>query len=128
MRSVFSFIMTLIFLFVVSQQAVVIMHFKLNQKAIIEQFCINKSKPELHCNGKCHLTKELQETEDSPSEKIINTRNFDLAFSSNFEIELKIPKISKKRELVIYKEFQHTEPYLEILVPPPIYTQGFNRT
>ena len=128
MRSVFSFIMTLIFLFVVSQQAVVIMNFKLNQKAIIEQFCINKSKPELQCNGKCHLTKELQETEDTPSEKIINTRNFDLAFSSNFEIELKIPKISKKRELVIYKEFQHTEPYLEILVPPPIYTQGFNRT
>ncbi|WP_179348689.1 hypothetical protein [Winogradskyella pacifica] len=104
------------------------MHFKLNQKAIIEQFCINKSKPELQCNGTCHLTKELQETEDTPSEKIINTRNFDLAFSSNFEIELKIPKISKKRELVIYKEFQHTEPYLEILVPPPIYTQGFNRT
>ena len=120
--------MTLIFLFVVSQQAVVIMHFKLNQKAITEQFCINKSKPELQCNGKCHLTKELQETKDSPSEKIINTRNFDLAFISYVEFELKIPKIIKKKELVIYREFQHAEPYLEILLPPPIWKVAFNRT
>ncbi|WP_179336244.1 hypothetical protein [Winogradskyella costae] len=96
------------------------MNFKLNQQAIIAQFCINKSKPKLQCNGKCHLTKELQETEDNHSEKIINTRNFDLAFSSHFIFELKIPKVKKKRELVTYKEFQHTEPYLEILVPPPL--------
>ena len=34
-------------------------YFKLNQSEIIRKFCVNKDKPALHCNGKCHLMKEL---------------------------------------------------------------------
>lgn len=34
-------------------------YFKLNQSEIIRKFCVNKDKPKLHCNGKCHLMKEL---------------------------------------------------------------------
>lgn len=128
MQKVFSLIMPFIFLFVVSQQAVVIMHFKLNQQAIIKQFCINKSKPELQCNGKCYLSKELQETENSDSEKIISAKNFDLTFNSNLEFEIEPPTISKNKEKIIYMEFPHTEPYLEILVPPPMHYADFKRT
>jgi len=112
--------MTLIFLFVVSQQAVVVMHFKLNQKAITEQFCINKNKPELHCNGKCYLSKELQETENTDPEKILNTKNFDLVFYSNIAYEIETPNVIKTKVKLIYIEFHHSEPYLEILVPPPM--------
>ena len=120
MQRVFSSIMTLIFLFVVSQQAVVVMHFKLNQKAITEQFCINKNKPELHCNGKCYLNKELQETENTDSEKILNTKNFDLVFYSNIAYEIETPNVIKTKVKLIYIEFHHSEPYLEVLVPPPM--------
>ena len=120
MQRVFSSIMTLIFLFVVSQQAVVVMHFKLNQKAITEQFCINKNKPELHCNGKCYLSKELQETENTDSKKILNTKNFDLVFYSNIAYEIETLNVIKTKVKLIYIEFLHSEPYLEILVPPPI--------
>ncbi|AVR44211.1 hypothetical protein C7S20_02440 [Christiangramia fulva] len=46
-------------------------YFKLNQSEIIRNFCVNKNKPELHCNGKCHLMKEL--SLGSKSDKKQNT-------------------------------------------------------
>jgi len=107
---------------VISQRAVVMVHFKLNQKVIAKQFCVNQDKPELKCDGKCYLHKELQKTEHSDSEKIISTKNFDLVLNPNFEYNIEIKTITKKKELVIYQETQHKAPYLEILVPPPIST------
>lgn len=32
-----------------------------NRKAITEKYCINKAKPKLHCNGKCYLSKKLNQ-------------------------------------------------------------------
>lgn len=32
----------------------------MNVVFITKKFCINKDKPELQCNGKCHLAKQLQ--------------------------------------------------------------------
>lgn len=33
--------------------------FYANQVEIAELFCVNKDKPQLQCNGQCHLKKEL---------------------------------------------------------------------
>ena len=123
MYKVFSIILTSIFLFVVSQQAIVIMNFKLNQKAITEQFCINKAKPELQCNGKCHLTKELQDTEHTNSEKIMNTKKFDLVYYQDSEFKISNFIITQIKVKLIYLEFQHSEPYLEVLKPPPLLNE-----
>lgn len=34
-------------------------YFQLNLDYIIETYCVNKEKPELQCNGKCHLVNQL---------------------------------------------------------------------
>lgn len=50
--------------------------FELNQKYIASEFCINKDKPQLHCNGKCYLmnkVKQAQEKEKSQERE--NQRN-----------------------------------------------------
>ena len=39
--------------------------FKLNQTYIAEVLCINKDKPEMGCNGKCHLNKQLKKKAES---------------------------------------------------------------
>lgn len=36
--------------------------FKLNQESIAEAHCINKDKPEMNCDGKCYLKKQLEKT------------------------------------------------------------------
>ena len=37
----------------------IIADFYIHQDSIIAEKCINKDKPELHCNGQCYLKKEL---------------------------------------------------------------------
>lgn len=34
-------------------------YFELNIDYIVETYCVNKKKPELKCNGKCHLASQL---------------------------------------------------------------------
>lgn len=36
-----------------------------NQEEIIALFCVNKEKPELKCNGKCHLSDQLLDNKTS---------------------------------------------------------------
>lgn len=36
---------------------------------IKNELCVNKDKPELACNGKCHLTKELANASDTDTDK-----------------------------------------------------------
>jgi hypothetical protein len=44
-----------------------------NQKSIADKYCINKSKPQLHCNGKCYLTKQLKALNDDESSNNSNS-------------------------------------------------------
>lgn len=38
-------------------------YFFKNQQAIADKFCENKARPQLKCNGKCHLAKQLKKIE-----------------------------------------------------------------
>ncbi|NBX78918.1 MAG: hypothetical protein EBQ94_00800 [Flavobacteriales bacterium] len=41
----------------------------MNQKEIAAIECVNKSRPEMQCNGKCYLAKQLQKAEDNLNAK-----------------------------------------------------------
>ena len=41
--------------------------YEINKEYIAQNLCINKSKPKLHCNGKCQLMKKLAEEEKQSS-------------------------------------------------------------
>jgi len=45
---------------------------KVNQKEITEQYCINKNKPEKQCNGCCHYEKQIEKVEKATT----NESNF----------------------------------------------------
>ena len=40
--------------------------YEINKKYIAEVLCENKDKPMMHCNGKCHLKKQLKKANDVP--------------------------------------------------------------
>lgn len=50
-----------------------VIDYAVNYEYISKVLCVNKTKPELKCNGKCHLMKELAKASDddksTPSEK-----------------------------------------------------------
>ncbi|MGN7756419.1 hypothetical protein [Chryseobacterium lathyri] len=52
-----------------------LVEYAVNYDYISTVLCINKSKPELHCNGKCYLSKELAKTNNSDSSPLNKTKN-----------------------------------------------------
>jgi hypothetical protein len=43
--------------------------YAMNYHYIAEQLCENRDKPELHCNGKCHVAKEVQAQSDKEKQE-----------------------------------------------------------
>jgi hypothetical protein len=40
-----------------------------NKTYVAKELCVNKARPALKCNGKCHLAKQLQQLEESETAK-----------------------------------------------------------
>lgn len=54
-----------------------------NNKLFIEKYCENKDKPELKCNGKCHLKKVMNSGEESSENS--TSILFDIVFNPSSE-------------------------------------------
>lgn len=39
---------------------VLVLNYQLNKATITARYCVNKARPQLHCNGKCHLAQQLR--------------------------------------------------------------------
>lgn len=60
------FLSTLILLQTFSQELVVL-DYQVHKERITQLFCVNKARPQLHCNGKCHLAKQLRKAAETES-------------------------------------------------------------
>lgn len=43
---------------------IVYLEYEFNKEYIIKNYCINKNRPQLHCDGKCYLAKKLRDAQD----------------------------------------------------------------
>lgn len=113
--------MTVLILQAGFRQAIVVMHFKLNQESIEQAFCENKGRPELECHGICHLKKELQKTRNDDQNQIailIQKLETLPTETSKIGVVHRIPEIGNRT--FIFINHRYTEPCKEIFVPPPI--------
>jgi len=64
--------------------------YKIDQKRITEEKCINKDRPSLKCNGKCFLAKQLKRIENLESNKLPSKKSnpytikFEVQYSTRF--------------------------------------------
>lgn len=49
--------------------SVIQMDYAINKEYIAENFCINKDKPEMHCDGKCFLAEKLKAAQDKKEQQ-----------------------------------------------------------
>ena len=63
-----SILMALLFVYTINFKSILTINYLLNTEEITELFCINKEKPKLECNGKCHLANQLVEVEKNENE------------------------------------------------------------
>lgn len=81
--------------------------------------CINKDKPQLECNGKCHLNEELSESQNNEQDKPlleINMRDFPIGFVNFFELEDIFFELSSSE--IIPSNFYHFTLEYDIFNPP----------
>jgi hypothetical protein len=60
--------------------------YELRKDFIIKNYCVNKNRPEMHCDGKCYLAKQLEKAEQEDQKQA--TGNFIsklLSFESEFK-------------------------------------------
>lgn len=56
-------------------KSAVLLDFKINQDFISQTFCVQKAEKENTCNGKCHLSKQLEKAENDSEDAPISTEN-----------------------------------------------------
>ncbi|MDQ0109680.1 hypothetical protein J2T02_004824 [Chitinophaga terrae (ex Kim and Jung 2007)] len=75
-KRLITMLLLVVWLCQLSGRYVVMLDFFINQDYISKNLCVNRDKPELHCNGKCHLAKKLKEEErkdqENPERKLEN--------------------------------------------------------
>ncbi|OON67269.1 hypothetical protein B0919_19280 [Hymenobacter sp. CRA2] len=54
--------LTLLILLQSFSRELLVMDYALHKERITQLFCVNKDKPQLHCNGKCHLRRQLAQS------------------------------------------------------------------
>ena len=57
--------------------------FELNKEYISKNLCENRDKPQMHCNGKCHLVKQQEKSERSPIAPVKEKQEVVQFFESN---------------------------------------------
>ena len=77
-------------------QVITILDYHINLETIIDEFCVNKEKPKLKCNGKCYLMSKIGSsvttTKENHDKPLVFVRNlFAPLYFKNKKIELKKP-------------------------------------
>lgn len=92
MNRLSSLLMLIVISLSVFAQGVVVLHYYINKAYIAKNLCENRSRPMLHCDGKCVLAKKLaaQEKEQQDSGMYF-TEKFEVVSIGDGLIELPLP-------------------------------------
>ena len=104
------------------QPVLPVYNYFLNYDYIVNVLCVNKDKPEMHCDGKCYLRKELSPSTDlSTKPNILNNYRFK-PVPVYFEImqEFAADFYAKERkDKIPAKDFFYEDLAFEPGIPPP---------
>ena len=103
-----------------------VIDYVVNYEYISKVLCINKAKPKLQCNGKCHLMKELAKTSESEkpisSNKKIATQELEVLFFEEIN-SFKITSIFFDKKQIVNNNYSDLYYYLnsDSVFRPPIF-------
>lgn len=99
-----------------------LVEYSLNKEYIASVLCENRAKPQLSCNGKCYVQKELKKTQDAPSHQHsipqIDLSKYPISLIDFKEITFEYEHIVSSR--VGSHPQEHPQHYISDLLKPPI--------
>lgn len=85
-----------------------------------ELYCENKDKPELKCNGKCHLADQLADNQEEKESKEVQVSPEVLMIFANPTMDIEIPaKFYVQESISYYFNTDLTEGIVNLIFHPP---------
>lgn len=63
-KTFFSYLLISLVLLQTFSREVLVVDFTLNRATITARFCVNKARPQLHCDGQCYFAKKLKQQQE----------------------------------------------------------------
>lgn len=63
MKQTLAYLLCALLLFQSFGRELLVVSYELNKADITARYCVNKARPQLHCDGKCHLARQLRKTD-----------------------------------------------------------------
>ena len=102
-----------------AEKIIVITGYEINKEYIAKNLCENIDKLQMHCNGKCHLNKQLRETEKKEKTPL-NTGKEKNEIQFFYEASLLEPAtISTVKKFISYYLLKETSTMLSSVFHPP---------
>ncbi len=126
MQRLISYILIFIYVLIIISPAIPLADYIINYKYISQELCENKDKPLMHCNGKCHLKKEIKKVlgDEKTNKNKTTLPTLKLKeYTTFYRIDLlnkyyfKLTFSSKKNILFTHKTFKGFLP--DMIKPPP---------
>lgn len=92
-HTILAFVVIAVFLLQVITKFTIVVDYALNKEYIAKTFCENKAKPKMHCNGKCHLKKQLEKQEKKEKPTNTSKEKFEIQFFLDQKIEVDLPSL-----------------------------------
>ena len=98
----------------------IVVNYELNKASITSNFCENKAKPTMHCNGKCHLKKQLQQQdkkENSPTNSLREKLEIQILTENKKQTFIYHPSIIiQQKAIYLFKNYSNS---LDTIFHPP---------
>lgn len=108
----------LVFLSETFDQNFITFVFYTDQTSIAKSLCVNRDKPQMHCNGKCQLQEKLNQQNNKPPERKTESHNETLSSKSFFASVEPIILISIKKRYFIKNADQPKDQSSSFFHPP----------
>lgn len=123
MKKAISIVLVFLLIFSNLSRIWILVDFAVNQDFIATVLCINKDKPELQCNGKCHLAnqiKQQEEKENSGTAPESKTKT-EIIFIHHQCLEIPVANFTSKypNTIGIYTPIFNSSAHLDRLFRPP---------
>jgi len=124
MRSILAYILLIATLLPTFSQWGTIAYYHANKEYIARVLCVNRDKPELHCDGKCYLAQRLktqQEKQDKrTTERVQNMPEFQLFCQTSFQFAFRPVVGDGLTRLPAYLLKTYAAPQTGLLQPPRV--------
>jgi hypothetical protein len=94
-KKIVPIILSLAFLLQSSAYLLILAGYEVNKDYIAKNLCVNRAKPAMKCNGKCHMHKLMQAQEKRENKGVPGAKNIPQIVLFGFEKQAKLNNFSK---------------------------------